>query len=145
MTKPGILDAFRLDDRVALVTGAGRGIGAATASAFAEVGARIVCVARTRAEIEARAAEIVAAGGEAIAVEADLTVEGEPDRVVEVALDRFGRVDVLVNNAGGTGHVPTKHARDADFDSAMALNFRTPVYLTRACARTMREQGEAPS
>jgi 7-alpha-hydroxysteroid dehydrogenase len=138
-----ILDAFRLDGRVAIVTGAGRGIGAEIARAFAEVGARVLCVARTASEIEDTADSIRAAGGEAETCVADVTGAGEPERIARAALGRFGRLDVLVNDAGGRGHVPTRRARDEDFFEAMALNFRAPVYLTRAAAPALRERGGA--
>ena len=94
-----ILDAFRLDGKVAIVTGAGRGIGAEIARSFAEVGAEIACVARTRSELDGTKAAIETAGGRAIAIDCDLTASDSPDRIVEEALAAFGRIDVLVNNA----------------------------------------------
>jgi 7-alpha-hydroxysteroid dehydrogenase len=137
-----ILDAFRLDGKVAVVTGSGRGIGAETARAFAEVGARVVCVARTPAQIDSTVAAIEAAGGEGYAVACDLTEPAAADRIVDATLGRFGSIDVLVNNAGGGGHVPTKFADEEHFEAALGLNFRAPFYLTRAVAPHMKARGD---
>ncbi len=137
-----ILDAFRLDGKVAIVTGSGRGIGAETARSFAEVGARVVCVARTLEQIETTVSKIESAGGSGVAVACDLTEPNSADRVVEAAIDRFGAIDILVNNAGGGGHVPTRHATDDHFEAALGLNFRSPFYLTRAVVPHMKARGD---
>ncbi|MBI2316022.1 MAG: SDR family oxidoreductase [Betaproteobacteria bacterium] len=88
-----------LTGKSAIVTGAGKGIGRAIALAFAKEGVKVAVVARTRADIEAVAQEIRSAGGEAIAVQADMANEGDVARMVEEAEQRFGRIDILVNNA----------------------------------------------
>ncbi len=138
-----ILDAFRLDGKTAIVTGAGRGIGAEIARSFAEVGAAVVCVARTREELLRTCGAIEAMGGRAIPVDCDLVAGDSAELIVEAGLAAYGRIDVLVNNAGGGGHVPTRHAADAHFDAAMALNFKVPFYLTRAVAPHMKVRGGA--
>src|SRR5262245_40175266 len=96
-----ILDRFRLDGRVAIVTGAGRGIGAATARALAEAGADVACAARTEADIEATATAVRDAGRRALAVPTDVTATEQLERLVSRTVAELGRVDVLVNNAGG--------------------------------------------
>ena len=136
-----ILDAFRLDDRVAIVTGAGRGIGAEIARSFAEVGASIVCVARSQQQLDEIVESIEAVGGHGFALACDVTESSSAARVVEGAIERFGRLDVLINNAGGGGHVPTRHAADEHFQAAIALNFMAPVYLTRAAVVHMKSDG----
>jgi NAD(P)-dependent dehydrogenase (short-subunit alcohol dehydrogenase family) len=115
-----------LTDQVAIVTGASRGIGAATARALADGGATVALVARDATRLEQLAAEIEAGGGTALSLPTDI---GDPDaveRMVRRTLDAFGRLDIAVNNAAGGGHPPTPltDVATADFDSALAINLR---------------------
>ncbi|WP_331770346.1 SDR family oxidoreductase (plasmid) [Embleya sp. NBC_00888] len=115
-----------LDGRVAIVTGASRGIGAATARALHRAGAAVVLAARDTDALNTLAAEIDADGGRALAVPTDVTDPAAVERLVAVAVDRFGRLDAAVNNAAGGGHPPTPLA-DVDvaaFDSALTVSLR---------------------
>lgn len=97
-----ILDRYRLDDHVAVVTGAGRGIGAATAVALAEAGADVVISARTAEQLEQVAEQIRTTGRRAVVVPADLSDTGAVAGLAQAAYDELGRLDVVVNNVGGT-------------------------------------------
>jgi NAD(P)-dependent dehydrogenase (short-subunit alcohol dehydrogenase family) len=114
-----------LTGKVSIVTAASRGIGAATARAFAAAGAAVVLAARTEQEIEELASEIVAADGEALAVTTDVTDPAAVQRLVDRALSAYGRLDVAFNDAGA-GHMPVPLAELAleDFDRALAVNAR---------------------
>jgi len=100
------LELLRLDGRTAIVTGAGRGVGEGIALALAEAGASVVVSARTRSEIERTADAIKARGGRALAVTADVMKKSELADLVAAAADHFGRIDVVVNNAGGMDGFP---------------------------------------
>jgi NAD(P)-dependent dehydrogenase (short-subunit alcohol dehydrogenase family) len=115
-----------LADQVAIVTGASRGIGAATARALADAGATVALAARDAARLEQLAAEIEAAGGTALSVPTDIGDPDDVERMVARTLDAFGRLDIAVNNAAGGGHPPTPltDVATADFDSALAINLR---------------------
>lgn len=131
----------KLQGQVAIVTGGGRGIGAATAFQLAKSGAAIVLAARSREQIEQVAAEIVKDGGRAIAVEADVSDPMQVEEVVESALDQFNRVDMLLNNAGIIW--PVEEAVDADPDEwayNIHVNLVAPFYLIRNVLPIMQAQ-----
>src|SRR5437763_13423897 len=116
----------QLENKVAIITGASRGIGAVAARAFAEAGATVVLVARDENALTAVAEEVVAAGGRALAVPTDV---GEPDaveRLVRKTTEAYGRLDAAFNNAAGHGHLPTPLADVGveDFDSAVRVTLR---------------------
>ena len=133
MTQSASLSAkFRLDGRVAIVTGASKGIGAAIAHAFAEAGAGVVVSSRRQDAVDMVASEIVAKGGTAIGVAAHA---GEPidlERLVEATMEQFGRIDVVVNNAAtNPAFGPLLEATDDLFDKVMNVNLRGPLTLSR--------------
>src|SRR5829696_7851680 len=97
-----VLDQFRMDDRVAVITGAGRGIGASIARTFAEAGADVVISSRTEEQLAEVAADVEAAGRRAVSVPADLDDVANLGQLVDRAVEEFGRVDTVVNNVGGT-------------------------------------------
>jgi 3-hydroxybutyrate dehydrogenase len=121
-----------LKDKVALITGSGRGIGRATAKVFAKEGARIFLTARTETELAATAEDIAAAGGFAAYVTADLTREADCNRVISSAREKLGRVDILVNNAGHYGPVvPVEEYPLEEFDKVLAVHLRAPFLLMK--------------
>jgi 7-alpha-hydroxysteroid dehydrogenase len=129
-----ILDRFMLTDRAAIVTGAGRGIGRAIAIAFAEAGADVVCAARTVEQIEATAADVRARGRRALVVPCDVTDRAQLESLVAQALEGFGRLDVLVNNAGGWIPRPALQTSERSFEEAFRFNVTTAFLLSRLCA-----------
>lgn len=131
-----------LKNRVALITGAGRGIGRAIALRFAEEGAAVVVTARSKNEIDAVAAEVTAAGGRARAVAADVGKESDCSHLVAAAREAFSRVDVLVNNAGIFGPVkPVEETTAAEWDDVQAANLRSAYLLTRLVLPEMYARG----
>ena len=132
-----ILDEFRLDDHVAIVTGAGQGIGRGIALGLAEAGATVVVGARTEADLDEVVARITERGGRALGVVTDVLVDDDRRRLVETAIDRFGRLDVLVNNAGGTGPRPALATSEQFFDMAMKFNVTTPFLMSQLAAQPM--------
>ena len=126
-----ILERFRLTDKVALVTGAGRGIGRGIALAYAEAGADVVCAARTPEQIEKVAEEVRGLGRRALTVPCDVTESGQLDDLVAATLKEFGRVDVLVNNAGGSPPTPVLQLSDDAFEQAFHFNVTSALHLSR--------------
>jgi 3-oxoacyl-[acyl-carrier protein] reductase len=135
-------ELFGLKGEVAVVTGAGRGIGEGIAQVLAGAGASVVCAARRTAEIERVAADIVAAGGLAIAVTTDVTDASALERLGRAALDRFGRLDVWVNNAGGSPlQMPLTELPRAEWDATLALNLTAIWEASRVAAGLMGDGG----
>ena len=133
---------FDLSGDVAIVTGAGRGIGEGIATTLAEAGAAVVCAARRSEEIERVAAGIRARGGRAIAVTTDVTDGAAVEAVVSAAIDEFGHLDILVNNAGGSPlQSPLVDLDPAEWHATMALNLTAVWVCTNVATRRMRDGG----
>ncbi|MFD5339499.1 SDR family NAD(P)-dependent oxidoreductase [Streptomyces hawaiiensis] len=124
--------ASKLTGTVALVTGASSGIGAATARELAEHGASVALVARRKDRLEELAAEIEKAGGTALVVEADIADRNQAEGAVEQVVERFGRLDTLVNNAGLMLLGPVVGADAEEWDRMIAVNLQGLLYTTRA-------------
>jgi 7-alpha-hydroxysteroid dehydrogenase len=136
-----IQDRFRLDDQVAIVTGAGRGIGAATAVALAEAGADVVLSARTPDQLHAVAKQVEAAGRRAAVVPADLSDLDAVAALADAAMEAFGRIDIVVNNVGGTMPRPFLDTSPRRLIEAFSFNVATAHALTRAAVPHMLESG----
>jgi len=136
-----LIERFRLDNQVAIVTGGGRGIGRAIALSYAEAGADVVCAARTLADVEAVAEEVRALGRRALAVQCDVTDLPQLAGVVEAALKAFGRITHLVNNAGGSGpNDPLKMSAEK-FEGVSGFPASRAYDLPRLCVPHMRAAG----
>jgi 3-oxoacyl-[acyl-carrier protein] reductase len=132
---------MKLKDKVALITGAGRGIGKAVALAYAREGAKLAICARTGSEIEETAREFEAAGAECLALECDVSQEEPVLKLIGDVEKRFGRIDVLINNAGVmTRPTPITELEVRKWDYTIAVNLRGPFLVTRAVLPIMIRQ-----
>ncbi len=131
----------RLAGKVAIVTGASKGIGRASALGLAAEGAAVVAVARSGNKLEALRGEIEAAGGRCAPVVGDVAQKATADETLDVALGRFGRVDVLLNNAGIGSYADFLDYSVEDYDSIMNTNMRSTFLFTKAVVPTMKAQG----
>ena len=132
-----ILDRFRLDGKVAIVTGAGLGIGRGIAVGLAEAGADVALAARTRTDLEEVAAQVHATGRRALVVPTDVMELAALDRLVDATLAEFGRLDIAVNNAGGTMPRAAMATSERFLETAFHFNVTAPFTLTKLAARAM--------
>lgn len=135
------LPSFRLDDQVALVTGASRGIGRGLVEALAAAGATVAVTARSRADAESVADGVTAAGGSASAHALDVTSLASIEAAVDAVVAQHGRLDVLVANAGVGDNLPAVEVGEEHWDLMMDVNLKGLFFTAKACARPMIEQG----
>lgn len=135
-------ELFGLDGQVAVVTGAGRGIGEGIARTLAGAGATVVCAARRTHEIEKVASDIVAANGSALAVTTDVTKGADLQAAATAAIDEFGRLDIWVNNAGGSPiQAPLVELPREEWDATLALNLTAVFEACRVAVPLMADGG----
>ena len=133
--------ALRLDGKVAIVTGAGQGIGAAIACLFAAEGARLVLADVRTGPVARVIDEIVEAGGEAMSVQVDVTSDEECRRMVEAAVEQYGTLDILVNNAGIAGKGTVTEVTEEYWDRVMAVNLKSVFLASRHAVPHMERTG----
>lgn len=131
----------RLDDRVAVITGAGQGIGEGIARVFAAAGARVVVATRTAANGQAAVDAINQNGGDAHLVQCDVGVHAQVDAMVAATVDHYGRLDIMVHNAAVYPMHPIAELTDEALDLTLAVNLKAAFWLTQAALPHMRQQG----
>ncbi len=132
---------MQLKDKVAIITGGGRGIGRAIATAYAAEGAAVVIAARSTAQLDEVATTIAAQGGESLAVPTDLRVRAEVAHLVQKTVAQFGKVDILVNNAGINPRGMFLESTDEQWEQAWQVNVMGVVHCCRAVLPIMKQQG----
>jgi 2-dehydro-3-deoxy-D-gluconate 5-dehydrogenase len=142
---PALSSLVDLSGKVALVTGAAQGFGYACARRLAEAGAAVVLADRRQDRLAAARERLIAAGRTVAAAEGDVSIEADVERLVGTAVFRFGRLDVLVNNAGVFSNFLLEHLAPAEFKRILDVNVGGAFLCTRAAAARMREQGEGGS
>lgn len=140
-----LLDNFRLDGKVAVITGAGKGIGAAIARAFAEAGADVVIGARTEADLKQVAKSVEAFGRRAVVVPTNVLEYDQLQNLADAAISTFGKIDILVNNAGGFPPKPVAQTTAKEFEGAFRFNVGTAFEMSRICAPLMVETTDGGS
>ena len=135
------LDAFRLDGKVAILTGAGRGIGASIARTFADAGANIVLAARTKEQLDEVAADVRGFGREALVIPADVNENAVLEEIVARTAAEFGRIDIVVNNAGGTMPRPFLDTSPGFFERSFHFNVTTAFVLSKAATPHLLASG----
>ena len=136
-----ILDKFKLDGKVALVTGASSGLGQAIAIALAEAGADIACHARSEGKADETCKAITDLGRRAVTVAGDLVERETPARIIATTIEHFGRVDILINNAGMIRRSPAIDYSEEDWSAVVEVNLSSVFRLSQAAGRKMIEQG----
>jgi NAD(P)-dependent dehydrogenase (short-subunit alcohol dehydrogenase family) len=136
-----VLDSFRLDGKVAIVTGASSGLGVAFAHGLAQAGADVAICARRADRLEETREGVEAAGRRCVAIEADVTNVEDCARIVERTVSELGGVDVLVNNAGIGTAVPATREAPEEFRKVIEVNLMGSYWMAQACARAMPEGG----
>ena len=137
------METHPLESHVAIVTGAGRGIGRSIALALASAGAQVALAARGQAELQAVQAEIAAGGGQAAVVPTDMGSEADVVHLVRETVERFGRLDIVVNNAGTGTFGPLEQMTVEQWDRMMAVNARGPFILCREALPHLRRRERA--
>ena len=135
--RPTVLDLFRLDDKVAIVTGASSGLGVAFAQAFAEAGADVVLGARRVEKMAQTAALVEQAGGRTYTRKTDVADPEQCRQLVDAAMAEFGRVDILINNAGVGTAVPASRETPEEFRAVIDVNLSGAYWMAQACGRVM--------
>jgi NAD(P)-dependent dehydrogenase (short-subunit alcohol dehydrogenase family) len=133
-----VLDRFRLDNRVAIVTGGSSGLGVAFAHALAEAGATVVLGARRGDRLRETQQSIEDAGGTAAIVQCDVSIPEDCHRLVSAAVEQFGRVDILVNNAGKGTAVPATRETPEQFREVIDVNLNGCYWMAQECGRVMQ-------
>lgn len=138
-------DRLKLDGKVAIITGGAKGVGRGIASVLSEAGAAVVLTSRTAADVDSAVREIEAAGGQALGVPGDVTKAEALERIVQATLDRFGRIDIVVNNAGGTTIRSFFDLTEDDFHRDFQFNAVAPFKLAQLAAPHMRKNADGGS